>query len=116
MAPPDRGQPDVRSALFGGRGTVKVWNLLGATSTPPFSAVLACELEAGGRVGVHAQQRDPEIIVGLGGNGVAIVDDTSHPLGPGSAVYLPFGSRLSIENSSADEALSYLIVKAEVTR
>ena len=116
MEPPEHAQPDLRTALFGGRGTVKVWNLLGQGATPPFSAVLACELEPGGRVGVHVQQRDPEIIVGLGGNGVATVDDTPLPLVPGSAVYLPFGSRLSIDNSSADEALSYLIIKAEVAR
>jgi len=106
--------PDVRTALFGGRGTVKVWNLLGQAAAPPFSAVLACELEPNGRVGVHVQQRDPEIIVGLAGQGVATVDGTPHPLGPGLTVYLAFGSSLSIDNSSPDEPLSYLIIKAQV--
>jgi len=104
--------PDVREALFGGRGRVQVWDMLGAREAAPFAAVLACELEAGASVGDHVQQEFPELVICLDGEGVARIDGTSHPLGPGELVYLPLGSVLALENSSAELPLHYLIVKA----
>ncbi|MFK8000850.1 MAG: cupin domain-containing protein [Polyangiales bacterium] len=106
--------PHEQEALFGGTGTVALWDLLGRVSAPPFSAALSCELEAGGSVGKHVQQRDPEIIIGLGGDGEAEVDDALHPLVAGSLVYLAHGQTLSIHNRSKDEPLRYLIIKAQV--
>ena len=49
------GPGDRREALFGGKGAVTVWNLLGRTPAPPFTAVLSCELDPGGSVGRHRQ-------------------------------------------------------------
>jgi quercetin dioxygenase-like cupin family protein len=108
-----RGTADVRAALFGGTGRVKVWDLLGGRSAPPFSAVLSCELDPGGSVGVHQQQRDPEIVVGLEGGGEATVAGVAQALEPGSVVHVPFGATLSLRNLSTEEPLRYLIVKAE---
>jgi quercetin dioxygenase-like cupin family protein len=108
-----KGEATLRRALFGGNGTVAVWDLLGAGAAPPFSAVLSCELEPGGSVGVHRQQRDPEIVIGLAGRGEAEVDGAPHRLAPGDVVYLPFGALLAIRNLSSEESLGYLIVKAE---
>lgn len=105
--------PYEQNALFGGTGTVAVWNLLGHLAAPPFSAVLSCELEPNGVVGKHVQQRDPEIVVGLGGDGEAEVDGQTFALVAGSVVYLAFGQTLSIRNSSQTEPLRYLIIKAE---
>ncbi len=102
---------DRRTALFGGRGAVRVWDLLGGRAAEPFSAVLACELEPGGSVGAHVQQRDPEIVVCVAGDGVAEVDGAPHPLGPGAVVHLPFGKTLAIANRSAAEPLFYFIIK-----
>ena len=107
----EKGTPDVRTALFGGRGAVRVWSLLGGAA-PPFTAVLSCELEPSGSVGRHVQQEFPEIVIGIEGAGVARVDERVHPLGPGDLVHLPLGSVLSIENSSSDAPLRYLIIKA----
>jgi uncharacterized cupin superfamily protein len=63
-------------------------------------------------VGRHVQQEFREIIVGLSGDGEAVVDGTAHPLRADDAVFLPLGSVLSIVNRSTLEALRYLIVKA----
>jgi quercetin dioxygenase-like cupin family protein len=111
MREPD-GKPNERRDLFGGRGTVEVWDLLGRAHASPFSAVLWCRLEAGGRVGAHRQQADPEIVIGVEGDGRAVVNGESKPLGPHSVVHLPRGAVLEIENLSGDTPLSYLIVKA----
>jgi quercetin dioxygenase-like cupin family protein len=96
--------------LFGGRGAVRVWNLLGAAA-PPFTAVLSCELEPGGSVGSHVQQEFPEIVIFLEGEGVAKVDGREHAALAGRTVHLPLGSVLSIENRSGTVPLVYLIIK-----
>lgn len=106
------GPPDARQDLFGGKGQVLVWNLLGARAAPPFTAVLSCVLEAGGHVGRHKQQRDHEIVVGLTGYGEARVDGQAQPFGPGAVVYLPFGASLELRNEAPDQELRYLIIKA----
>ena len=102
---------DVRTALFGGRGDVKVWSLL-TEPGEPFTAVLSCELSPGGSVGPHVQEAFPEIVIGVEGDGRAAVDGNERPLGPGDVVHLPLGSVLSIENRDAKAPLRYLIVKA----
>lgn len=107
------GGRDVRTSLFGGTGSVKVSDLLGPRAAPPFSAVLFCELDPGGSVGLHQQQRDPELVIGLEGDGEATVQGQRTPLGPGNVVYVPFGATLSLRNLSTEEPLLYLIVKAE---
>jgi quercetin dioxygenase-like cupin family protein len=109
----DEHRADARTALFGGEGTVRVWDLLQGKNAEPFTAVLACELEAGGSVGPHMQQEFPEIVVCLAGTGVAAVNGTEHPLHAGAVVHLPFGSTLAIANRSESEALAYLIIKAQ---
>jgi quercetin dioxygenase-like cupin family protein len=103
---------DRRVDLFGGSGAVCVWDLLGGGAAPPFSAVLACQLEPGASVGAHVQQRDPEIVLCLRGQGVAEVDGTSYPLAPGVVIHLPYGNTLALRNASASEPLDYLIIKA----
>ena len=102
-----------RSNLFGGKGKVEIWNLLGNLGAPPFRAVLWCELEAGGSVGLHRQQHDPEIIICISGTGEAVAANQQHPLEPGKMVYLPHGAALSLRNSSSEENLQYLIIKAK---
>lgn len=106
-------RPARRDALFGGRGSVHVWDLLAGAPAPPFSAVLWCALDPGGSVGRHVQEHFPEIVVGLDGEGEARVDGVAHPLAPGDVVHLPLGSVLAIQNRSPDEPLHYLIVKAQ---
>jgi quercetin dioxygenase-like cupin family protein len=108
-----RGGTDVRTALFGGSGNVRVSDLLGPRATPPFSAVLFCELDPGGSVGIHQQERDPELVLGLEGLGEATVQGHPEPLEPGSTVYVPFGATLSLRNLSTSEPLRYLIIKAQ---
>jgi quercetin dioxygenase-like cupin family protein len=109
-----KGPVDVRSALFGGTGDVRVWNLLaGHQHAPhPFTAVLSCELDPGGHVGRHVQQQFPEIVVGLSGDGEALVDGKPMALGEGDVVHLPLGSTLELRNRSDLVPLSYLIIKA----
>jgi quercetin dioxygenase-like cupin family protein len=107
------GGTDVRTALFGGAGNVKVSDLLGPRAAPPFSAVLFCELDPGGSVGTHQQERDPELVLGLDGIGEATISGNAEPLEPGSTLYVPFGATLSLRNLSPDEPLRYLIIKAE---
>lgn len=107
-----KGDPDVRPELFGGTGNVQVWNLLAGRRAPPFTAVLACELDPGGRVGRHVQEHFPEIVIGLEGRGEARVSGHPQPLLPGSVVHLPLGNALEIVNSSSEEPLRYLIIKA----
>ncbi|HMR07664.1 MAG TPA: hypothetical protein PKA88_17900 [Polyangiaceae bacterium] len=108
----DRSLPhDAREALFGGKATVRVWNL-GAAPLPPFTATLGCELDPGGSVGTHVQQEFAEIVVGISGDGRATVSGDEQLLQGGSVVQLPLGATLAIENASASEPLRYLIIKA----
>lgn len=102
----------VREALFGGRGAVRVWNLLPSAPLPPFSAVLACELEPGGAVGRHVQEQFPEVVIVVEGAGVARVGERSVELAAGSVVELALGQTLALESTSSSEPLRYLIVKA----
>jgi len=106
------GPPSRRQALFGGHGEVLVWDLLAGQAAAPFTTVLSCELAAGGHVGPHVQQRDAELVIGLEGRGEATVDRRVLPFGPGTVVFLPFGSTLELRNGQADAPLRYLIVKA----
>jgi len=101
----------IHTDLFGGRGQVLVWSLL-AGPAEPFTAVLRCELAPAGTVGNHVQQEFPEIVIGVEGDGAALVDGTELPLQGGDVVSLPRGSVLSIVNRSETEPLRYLIVKA----
>ena len=104
--------PFAQSDLFGGKGTVLVWDLLGQTRIAPFEAVLACELEAGGSVGEHVQQAFPEIVICTEGVGEAHVDGQPFEPRPGRVVPLPHGQTLRLTNLSASEPLRYLIIKA----
>ncbi len=108
----EKGRGDRREALFGGDGAVTVWDLLGRAAAEPFVAVLSCELDPGGSVGRHQQTHFPEIVVGLEGDGVAVVDVEPHSLAPGDVVHLPLGAVLAIENLSVETCLRYLIIKA----
>jgi quercetin dioxygenase-like cupin family protein len=112
--PARKGPVDVRPALFGGTGDVRVWNLLADhdAAPHPFTAVLSCELDPGGHVGRHVQQHFPEIVVGLSGEGEAFVDGEPAPLGEGDVVHLPLGSTLELRNRSSTAPLAYLIIKA----
>ncbi|QRN95214.1 cupin domain-containing protein [Archangium violaceum] len=100
------------AALFGGKGIVRVWNLYTGEFTPPFTAVLACELEPGGSVGPHVQKEDDELVLALEGHGAAYVDGQRVALEPGSLVGLAVGKTLALENASSETALRYLIIKA----
>lgn len=105
---PARGHP--RRDLFGGTGVVRVWNLGG--QVPPFTAVLWCELEGGGRVGKHRQETDDEVVVVVAGRGSIRVDGVEQAVGPGSSVGVRLGALLEIENGEPAAPLQYLIVKA----
>lgn len=106
---------DIRSALFGGKGSVGVWDLLAGRPFAPFSAALACELEAGGSVGRHMQQRDPELLLCAQGDGEILVDGKARPFTPGEVALLPHGSSLEIRNLTSDQPLRYFIIKAQGT-
>jgi quercetin dioxygenase-like cupin family protein len=108
----DRARPhDTRHALFSGRAAVRVWDLAPRPEAP-FTAVLACELEPGGSVGTHVQEHSAEIVIGVSGRGIARVDGEVHALEPGCVVELALGKTLALENSSDDQPLGYLIIKA----
>ena len=110
-----RGQPypnDTRAQLFGGQGTVRVWDLLAGRPLAPFSAALACALEAGGSVGPHVQQHDPELVLCAQGDGEILVDGHARPFTPGEIALLPQGCSLEIRNRANHQPLRYFIVKA----
>lgn len=104
-------QPEIVRDLFGGSGTVKVYNL-DPSPMPPFAAALWCELDPAGAVGRHVQEEFPEIVVGLEGEGEATVDGVAAPLQAGTVVQLPLGAVLSLRNLSDEQSLRYLILKA----
>jgi len=102
----------VREQLFGGQGAVRVWALT-AQPAPPFTAVLACELDPNGSVGAHVQEQYPEIVIAISGSGSVRVNDVPAPFDAGQVVELAHGSTLAISNSSPTEPLRYLIIKAQ---
>jgi quercetin dioxygenase-like cupin family protein len=101
-----------RADLFGGSGTVDIYDLLEGRGMPPFAAVLSCELAPSGTVGAHRQEHCPELVIVLEGEGEATVNGRPQPLSPGSVVRLPLGSVLTLANHRDDAPLCYLIVKA----
>lgn len=111
-----RGEPDIRTDLFGGQGAVCVWNLAGAAALglDPFTAVLQCELDPGASVGGHKQAQFAEIVIGLEGEGEATVDGEVKRLCAGDVVAVATGAMLGLRNRSNDQSLWYLIVKARV--
>jgi quercetin dioxygenase-like cupin family protein len=104
-------EPFVREDLFGGKGAVKIWDLLRQSKIEPFVVALACELDPGGSVGPHVQQEFPEIVICTGGQGTATVNGQAHELVPGALVPLQHGQTLALENASSSEPLRYLIIK-----
>jgi quercetin dioxygenase-like cupin family protein len=104
---------EVRDALFGGLGSVRVWNLAPAP-VAPFAAVLACELDPGASVGPHVQERCAELVIGISGEGSVEVNGETKRLASGSVIDLPLGYTLSISNEISEEPLRYLILKATV--
>jgi quercetin dioxygenase-like cupin family protein len=105
------GPADRRRALFGGVGEVRVWSLMPGT-VPPFECVLGCELDPGGSVGAHRQEACAEVVVVTEGEGLARVGAAEVRLRPGTAVPVPLGAVLSLQNGSSEAPLRYLIVKA----
>ncbi|HEX6764009.1 MAG TPA: cupin domain-containing protein [Polyangiaceae bacterium] len=108
--PLDPARATERRELFGGTGTVRVWDL--GPTPPPFTAALFCQLDPGGQVGEHVQATDQEIIVVVAGEAVLYVDGRPRGCVPGDAVGLPLGSTLAIDNASSTEPVRYVIVKA----
>ncbi|MBT9556476.1 MAG: cupin domain-containing protein [Myxococcales bacterium] len=102
---------DVRTGLFGGVGSVSVWNLLGRQRAAPFTAVLACELSPGADVGRHVQQRDAELLIGLEGTGLVTIAGVTKTFGAGVVHHVAFGTSLAIRNTSGTASLRYLIIK-----
>jgi quercetin dioxygenase-like cupin family protein len=113
-SPLDPSRCDARPSLFGGEGTVRVWDLGGRVGA--LSAVLFCELEPGGRVGKHVQSHDDEVVIVLEGEAVIYVQGQPHACVKGSAVPLALGQTLEIDNASPTEPVRYLIVKATAKR
>ena len=111
----EKGEPRTVDDLFGGRGRVRVWSLL-ERFAEPFTAILSCELAPSGSVGRHRQEEFPEVVVGLDGDGEAVVDGRPERLAPGDVVHLPLGSVLELRNRSEEHPLSYLIIKARAQR
>ncbi|MFO0663648.1 MAG: cupin domain-containing protein [Polyangiaceae bacterium] len=101
---------DVRKALFGGSGEVRVWMLLGPV-VPPFDCALACELSVGGSVGKHIQETCAEVLVFVEGEGEVTVADMTGMMRPSATVVVPQGETLSIRNTG-NIPLRYLIIKA----
>jgi uncharacterized cupin superfamily protein len=112
--PLDPSRADARPRLFGGEGTVRVWDLGGRVGA--LSAVLFCELEPGGRVGKHVQSHDDEVVIVLEGEAVIYVQGQAYACTKGSAVPLALGQSLEIDNTSVTEPVRYLIVKATAKR
>jgi hypothetical protein len=109
-----RGNPDRRKDLFGGRGEVRVWSLMDGT-LPPFDCVLGCELDPGGSVGVHVQDRCSEVVIVTEGHGEARVGAETIALTPGTVVRLPLGEKLALANGSEVDVMRYLIVKVAIS-
>ncbi|HEY2728826.1 MAG TPA: cupin domain-containing protein [Polyangia bacterium] len=110
----NRSRPhDRRERLFGGSGAVLVWNLCAAEPAPPFGAILACELEGGGSVGLHVQQEFAEVLIVVEGEGVVRVGGAPMAVHAGVVVQVPLGETLALENASPERPLRYLIVKAK---
>lgn len=98
--------------LFGGVGEVVVQDLLPQGGPAPFRHVLLCRLSPLGRVGSHSQERDSELIVVLEGQGEAEINGARQPLRQGTVLGLALGSSLALHNTSAQQSLQYLIIKA----
>jgi mannose-6-phosphate isomerase-like protein (cupin superfamily) len=110
----NRSRPhDRRERLFDGSGAVLVWNLCDAKPALPFGAILACELEGCGSVGLHLQQEFAEVLIVLEGEGVARLGEVPVALNAGVVVQIPLGQTLVLENASPERPLRYLIVKAK---
>lgn len=102
----------LNNELFGGKGEVKVWNLLAQRQLGGFKACLWCELEAGGVVGKHYQELYDELIICVSGEGTATINDECFALESGIPVFIKKGQTLDLKAGSNQE-LIYLIIKVE---
>ena len=102
----------LKEELFGGKGEVKVWNLLAQRLMGGFKACLWCELEAGGAVGKHYQESYDELIICISGAGTATINGECFAFESGIPVFLKMGQTLELRAGSK-QALVYLIVKIE---
>ena len=99
------------TGLFGGVGEVRVTSILHEL-VRPFDCVLACELDAGGSVGAHVQERFSEVVIVTSGSAEISVDGAARVVNAGALAAVPLGAVLAIRNRSAKRRLRYLIVKA----
>ncbi len=106
-----KGTARERVDLFGGSGTVLVWDLLEGKARGPFKGVVSCELEPAGSVGRHVEERYAELVIGVEGTGEVRVGGKANALMAGDVVYLPRGEVMEILNLSGDVPLQYLILK-----
>jgi len=110
----DPQKAQIRTQLFGGKGSVATWNCLPNSATGPFTAALWCTLEPGGSVGSHHQESDAEILLCMDGEGEISVGPHTQRFERGELVYVPVGVSLSIHNHSNQKGLHYAIIKASV--
>ena len=66
----------------------------------------------GAAVPEHEHVDEEQVYYVLRGRGVVALGDTRHPVGTGSAVYIPLGTRHGVTNESQTEPFEYLYVVA----
>ena len=108
----DPQNAQIRTQLFGGKGSVATWDCLSNVTAGPFTAALWCTLEPGGSIGSHHQQRDAEVVLCIDGDGDISVGSTTQRFQRGELAYVPVGESLSIRNRCDQKGLHYVIIKA----
>lgn len=104
----------IHENLFGGTGTVRVWNCSPMHNQKPFDVVLFCILDGFGSVGAHIQKSHQELVLCLSGEGVIHIGKEVFPFSFGQSYSIAENVRISIENKSA-EPLLYTITKVALS-
>lgn len=102
---------EIRSALRGGKGDVKLLHLFSAEELSGKAKMCAkITLDPGCSIGEHSHSEDGELYIIISGKGTVDDNGVEHEVLPGDAVWTTGGEYHSITNNSTEPMEMYAIV------
>lgn len=95
-------QVDAAPVQAEGAANCRMCCLIGPNDAAPSFSMRFFVLEPGGHTPKHAHAHEHEMFV-LEGNGIAVEGDREHPVGPGTAVYVPPNQLHQFRNAGAGQ-------------
>ena len=78
-------------------------------STGPHCQVVVMSIPVGGEIGEEVHQAVDQVLVGVMGEGLAVLEGQRSPMGPGHLVHVPAGTRHNLVNSGPTDLKLYTV-------